>query len=116
MISIAVALAFQASADESGSPKPAWLSKPKAEVFRCLDPLRSGAQATVIKMRCLTAPDDRIDHCTILTNTGAPDPRYEKVALCASKSFRIRATGPDGKPVFGIPVTVPFTLAHQPDP
>lgn len=95
-----------------GPPKVDWTGKPAGPAFyRCLRPLEKGAQQALVTMRCVTAPNDHIDQCVVTSNSQASDIRYETAALCASKSFRMRATGPDGRPVMGVPVNVPYRFA-----
>ena len=65
-------------------------------------------------MQCITRDRDRLAECTVIENPQAPDSRYEEVALCASKFFRIRALGPDGKPMIGVPIGVPFRVDTPP--
>jgi len=93
-------------------PKIDWLRKPPGTgVYACLATMQRGAQEGIVNMRCETAPNDKIRNCVIVSNSNAPDTRYEKAAICASKYFNIRATGPDGKPIFGAAVNVPFRFA-----
>jgi hypothetical protein len=63
----------------------------------------------VVTLRCVTAPHDEIKDCAVVSNTRAPDTRYERAALCATKYFHIRA-GPADAPVIGVPVTVPTSF------
>jgi TonB family protein len=100
-----------AGAAPPAAPKVDWIRKPLGRALdECMGPLRSGGLETSIRMQCLTAPNDHIDHCTVLENSHAPDARYEQVALCMSRFFKIRATGPDGKPVTGVVVNIPYLV------
>ena len=113
MIIIALMLLQAAVAEDGGraaltSPRPDWIRKPDAEsLMSCARPLPRLAPDVVVTMRCATAPHDQIRDCAVVSNTRAPDVRYDRAALCATKFFRIRARGADG-PAMGVPVIVPF--------
>jgi hypothetical protein len=112
---VIAALFLQASAGTSPPHEVAWQARPSArDIVSCMSPLNSGARPALIKMQCVTAPRDRLANCTVIENSQAPDLRYEQVALCASKYFRIRAQGADGKPLLGVPVGVPFSVQGPP--
>jgi hypothetical protein len=76
------------------------------DLLRCARQAPNPPPEAVVTLRCVTAPQDQITDCAVVSNTRAPDARYERAALCATKYFRIRA-GPADAPVMGVPVTVP---------
>lgn len=106
-----------ATADEPSAPtepKVGWVSKPDInDIFKCFKIMHKGDQIQegVVMMQCATAPDDHIANCTVTSNSQPDDERYGIIAVCATKYFRMRATGPDGKPVMGVSVNVPFRFA-----
>ena len=86
-----------------------WVAKPRMDdIVRCLGPLAKRANEAVVRMQCTTAPKDHIANCVAISNSQAPDVRYETAALCATQYFRMRAMGPGGQPILGAPVIVPF--------
>lgn len=90
-------------------PRADWVSKPDASyLMRCASSIRAKPAEAHVTMLCATAPQDHIKECVVVSNTGAPDVRFERAALCATKYFRMRASGPDGHPVMDVPVNVPF--------
>src|SRR5262249_24971935 len=112
MITIALLL-LQATA--GGAPTPAaqatpradWVARPDwRDLLRCARAAPKPPPEAVVTLRCVTAAHDQITDCAVVSNTRAPDARYERAALCATKYFRIRA-GPADAPVLGVPVTVP---------
>ena len=118
MIIVGLAVMAQASAlaaDAPGpppTPKVDWVAKPKISgLLQCVAKMKGRVQEAVVTMHCVTKLKDHIGDCTILTNSQAPDVRYEQASLCASKLFLMRANGPDGRPIMGAPVEVPFRFA-----
>ena len=103
-----------ATADEPAAPKVEWVAKPAAQdISKCFELFHKGEQVHegVVMMRCATAPNDRIANCVVTSGGDPDDERYAITAICAARSFRMRATGADGKPVMGVPVNVPFRFA-----
>jgi hypothetical protein len=115
MITIALMLLQAATATGSPpaapvSPKADWVAKPSiADMGRCMSRLGGARPEAVVTMRCVTAPHDQIKDCVVISNTRAPDSRFEGAALCTTKYFRIRAGAADS-PVMDVPVTVPFVF------
>ena len=112
IMSIIAALLAQAVAaqDAPGPLKIELLSHPTVEqVVECADRSHWEPRAIAdLKARCLTAKDDRLDQCLIVTDTETRDRKVEEVALCVVAHWRVRALDADGKPVLGAPVGVPI--------
>jgi hypothetical protein len=63
-----------------------------------------------IVLACRTAANDRLADCAPAPDRPTPPDKVAKFAVCLAKHYRIRATGPDGKPATGTIVLVPLTL------
>ena len=66
-----------------------------------------------LKARCVTAADDRVAQCVIVSDAGAYDAKVEEVAMCIASHWRVRALDADGNPVLGAPVGVPMRFGVE---
>jgi hypothetical protein len=88
--------------------KADWRLRPaEVDLVHCMRQSHAPPAKGSITLHCLTAADDKIDHCTVTSSTFDPDVRYSKAAVCATQFFHIRATGRDAEPVLGAEVTLP---------
>ena len=114
ILALAGAILMQGAAPntDSAGNRTDWLERPTA---RSLAKCVAGRMPAVrVVLACRTAPRDRLAGCAPAPELPEPPAEVTEFAICAAKAYRIRATGPDGKPVTGTTVLVPLTLSAPP--
>lgn len=102
--------AGNASAQPVGEIKePLWSSQPSPQQASAVYPLRAMANEKigVAVVRCAVAADGRLGGCSLACETPA-NWGFGAAAIKLTSFYRMKATLPDGRPVEGGTVTLPF--------
>ena len=87
-----------------------WMQFPDLRTIAlCFKKAVGDPETATVALNCKTAPDDRLAECRVVSNSRAPDLRYEAGGACAAEASRIRVSRPDGSAAIGADVAVRFT-------